>query len=212
MPSVFEVGQSSGSIPESERLERVSTLRLSTLTTWIDPEDGIAYIDVPAYPPPAPTIQTPSLPEWLSGLLPVSPAHFIVPLPISSPMISLAIPSSVASPAKVEAEGFFTELGAQVKMQGGLIRDHTVRLGEISHALFKRYDRDIGKLFTRPVLALEAWAGHVDTRMADMSREGYDDYRLVHDMLLQQAALQRELHEMRGHVTTLEQARDRKER
>ncbi|GJW59899.1 hypothetical protein Tco_0109234 [Tanacetum coccineum] len=50
MPSVFEVGQISGSVPESERPERVSTLRQPTLTTWMDPEDGIVYIDVPAYP------------------------------------------------------------------------------------------------------------------------------------------------------------------
>ncbi|GKF31780.1 hypothetical protein Tco_0101578 [Tanacetum coccineum] len=32
---------------------------------------------------------------------------------------------------------------------GGLIRDHTVRLEELSPALFERYDRDIGELFTR---------------------------------------------------------------
>ncbi|GJV46692.1 hypothetical protein Tco_1431228 [Tanacetum coccineum] len=63
MPSVFEVGQSFGSVPESERPERVSTLSQPTLTTWIDPEDDIAYIDVPAYPPPAPPAQTPPSPE-----------------------------------------------------------------------------------------------------------------------------------------------------
>ncbi|GJR21686.1 hypothetical protein Tco_0970213 [Tanacetum coccineum] len=34
-------------------------------------------------------------------------------------------------------------------MQGGLIHDHTVRLGELSPALFERYDRDIRELFTR---------------------------------------------------------------
>ncbi|GKA39629.1 hypothetical protein Tco_0732180 [Tanacetum coccineum] len=45
--------------------------------------------------------------------------------------------------------------------------------------------------------------------MADMSRAGYDDHRLVHDMLVQQAALQRELQEIRGRVTALEQERDR---
>nr|GEZ33867.1 bet v I domain-containing protein [Tanacetum cinerariifolium] len=36
----------------------------------------------------------------------------------------------------------------------------------------------------RPVLALEAWAGCVDTWMTDMSWAGYDDHKLVHDMLL----------------------------
>ncbi|GJW13339.1 hypothetical protein Tco_0017472 [Tanacetum coccineum] len=149
MPSVIEVGPSYGSVPESERPERVPTLRQPTLTTWIDPEDAIAYIDVPAYPPPAPPVQTPPSPEWSSGSLPVSPTPSIVPSPISSPMISLTIPSSVASPTTAKAEGFLTDLGAQVEMQGGLIHDHIVRLGELSPALFKRYDSDIGELFTR---------------------------------------------------------------
>nr|GEX79662.1 hypothetical protein [Tanacetum cinerariifolium] len=201
---LFEVGKSSGFVRESERPERVLALRQPTLTTWIDPEDGIAYIDVLAYPPPTPPVQTPLLPEWSSSSLFISPGLSIVPSPISSPMISLTVPLPVASPSMAKAEGFLAELGAQVEMRGGLIRDHTVRLGELSPTLFERYDRDIWELFTRPVLALEAWAGHVDTRMVDMSRAGYDDHRLVYDMLLQQAALQRELQEMRGRVTALE--------
>ncbi|GJV58027.1 hypothetical protein Tco_1459032 [Tanacetum coccineum] len=72
----------------------------------VDPKDGREYIDVPAYPPRAPLVQTPPSPEWSSGLLPVSP-----------------------SPAMAEAEGFLTELGARVKMQGGLIHDHTGQSG-----------------------------------------------------------------------------------
>ncbi|GKF51932.1 hypothetical protein Tco_0148399, partial [Tanacetum coccineum] len=56
MPSVFEVGQGSGSVPAPERLLRVSALRQPTLTIWIDLEDSRAYIDVPAYLPPAPPI------------------------------------------------------------------------------------------------------------------------------------------------------------
>ncbi|GKG45331.1 hypothetical protein Tco_0495409, partial [Tanacetum coccineum] len=44
MPSVFEVGQSYGSVPEPERPKRVSALRQPTLNTWIDPEDDRAYI------------------------------------------------------------------------------------------------------------------------------------------------------------------------
>ncbi|GKD84153.1 hypothetical protein Tco_1350992, partial [Tanacetum coccineum] len=127
MPSVFEVGQSSGSVPESERPERVSALRQPTLTTWIDLEDD----------------------RWSSGLLHVSPAPSIVPSPISSPMVPLTVPSLVASLATAETKGFLTELGARVKMQGGLIHDHIVQFGELSPALFERYDRDIGELFTR---------------------------------------------------------------
>ncbi|GJZ17494.1 copia protein, partial [Tanacetum coccineum] len=88
-------------------------------------------------------------PERTSGLLPISLSHSDVPSPISSPMVPLTVPSPVATPATVETEGFLTKLGAQVKMQGGLIHDHAVRLEELSPALFKRYDMDIGELFNR---------------------------------------------------------------
>nr|GFA03467.1 hypothetical protein [Tanacetum cinerariifolium] len=187
-----------------------------------DPEDGMVYIDVPAYPPSAPPMLTPSSPEWTSDSLPISPSPSVVPSPVLSPIIPLS------------------------RDAGGLIRNHSVRLEELSPALFERYDRDIGELFTRSgevrdeifcqiyrfrslehehertaitfgalkrhVLALEAWTGRVDTRMIDMSWVGYDDYRLVHDMLLQQTALQRELQQMRGRVNALEQEIDRRER
>ncbi|GKC71015.1 hypothetical protein Tco_1116898 [Tanacetum coccineum] len=53
----------SGSTLESKRPKRVSASRHPTLTTWTDPEDGMVYIDVPAYPPPVPPVQTPPLPE-----------------------------------------------------------------------------------------------------------------------------------------------------
>ncbi|GKD70975.1 hypothetical protein Tco_1325065, partial [Tanacetum coccineum] len=147
--NTFEVGQGSGSAPEPERPKRMSASRQPTLTTWTGLEDGMFYIDVPAYPPPTPPVQTPSSPEWSSGSLPISPSPSIVLLPISSPMIPMTVPYPVATPATAETEGFLTELGAQVDMQGGLIRDHVVRLEELSPALFERYDRDIGELFTR---------------------------------------------------------------
>ncbi|GJS67194.1 hypothetical protein Tco_0681758, partial [Tanacetum coccineum] len=86
----------------------------------------------------APPVQTPTSPEWTSGSLPTSPSHSDVPSPISSPIIPLIVPSPVATPTIVEAEGFLTELGAQVEMQGGFIRDHAVRLDELSPALFER--------------------------------------------------------------------------
>nr|GEY46437.1 hypothetical protein [Tanacetum cinerariifolium] len=186
--SAFEVGQGSGFALEPEISERVSASRQPTLTTWTNPEDGVVYIDVPAYPPPAPPVQTPPSPEWSSGSFPIFSAPFIVPSPTSSPMISLTVPSLVATPATAETERFLTELGAQGRT--------AVTFGAL----------------WRPMLALEAWAGRVDTQMTDMSRAGYDDHRLVHDMLLQQTALQRELQEMRGRVTALEQERDRRER
>ncbi|GKE89631.1 hypothetical protein Tco_1567106, partial [Tanacetum coccineum] len=113
--STFEVGQGSRSALESERPERVSAFRQPTLTTWTDPEDGMIYIDIPDYPPPTPPVQTPPLPEWTSGSLPISPLPFVVPSPVSS---LLTVSSPVATPAAVETEGFLTELGAQVEMQG----------------------------------------------------------------------------------------------
>ncbi|GKF85963.1 hypothetical protein Tco_0253790, partial [Tanacetum coccineum] len=116
--STFEVGQGSGSAPESERPERVSVSRQPTLTTWTDPEDDMVYIDAPVYPPLALLVQTPYLPEWTFGSLPISPSPSIVPSPVSQDA-------------------------------GGLIRDHAVRLEELSPALFERYNRDIGELFTR---------------------------------------------------------------
>ncbi|GKE37106.1 hypothetical protein Tco_1460511, partial [Tanacetum coccineum] len=64
-------------------------------------------------------------------------------------MIPLIVPSPTATPATAKTEVFLTELEAQVKMQEGLIRDHVVWLEELSPALFERYNRDIGELFTR---------------------------------------------------------------
>ncbi|GJR91082.1 hypothetical protein Tco_0215093 [Tanacetum coccineum] len=55
---------------EKELIEYAKELALEEtpiLTTWTDPEDGMVYIDVPTYPPPAPPVQTPPLPEWMSA-------------------------------------------------------------------------------------------------------------------------------------------------
>nr|GEY48347.1 cytochrome P450 71A2-like [Tanacetum cinerariifolium] len=101
--STFEVGQGSSSTPEPERSERVSALRHPTLTTWTDPKDGMVYIDVLVYPPPAPPVQTPPLPEWTSSSLPISPSPYVVPSLVSSPMISLTVPSPIASPMATSA-------------------------------------------------------------------------------------------------------------
>ncbi|GKD51986.1 hypothetical protein Tco_1280962 [Tanacetum coccineum] len=94
------------------------------------PGGRYSYIDVPAYPPPAPPAETPPSPEWSSGLLPISPAPFVVPLPISSPMIPLTIPSHELSPALFERS--------------------------LEHEQ-ERVVVTFGELW-RPVLALESWA------------------------------------------------------
>ncbi|GKE61236.1 hypothetical protein Tco_1511603, partial [Tanacetum coccineum] len=117
-------------------------LRRRELALWwvmytADPEEGMIYIDIPDYTPPAPPVQTPPSPEWTSATL-----------------------------TTVETEGFLTKLRAQVEMQGGLIHDHVVRLEELSHTLFDRsleYEQErvvmTFEAIWRPVLALEAWAG-----------------------------------------------------
>ncbi|GJV30746.1 hypothetical protein Tco_1391146 [Tanacetum coccineum] len=140
-----------------------------TLTTWIDPEDGIAYIDVPAYPPPAPPIQTsPSL-ECSSSLLPVSPAPSIVPSPISSSVIPLAIPSLVVSPATAETEGFLTEYDKDIGelfTRSGLVRDEIFSQRYQFRSLEHKQERVVvtfGAIW-RPVLALESWAGQTDAQ------------------------------------------------
>ncbi|GJU62057.1 hypothetical protein Tco_1243892 [Tanacetum coccineum] len=147
MPSVFKVGQGSGSVPEPEGSERVSA----------------------SYPPPTPPVQTPPSLEWSSCSFPISPAPSVIPLPISSPMISLTIPLPIASSVATPT--------ATIPVDDDQFLE----------------------------------AGRVDTRMAKMSRAGYNDHWLVHDLLVQQTALQRELQEMRGHVTALDQEKDHKE-
>nr|GEZ28797.1 hypothetical protein [Tanacetum cinerariifolium] len=181
MPSVFELGQASGSVPESERSERVSALRQPTLTTWLHLEDGIVYIDVPAYPPPGLPVQTPPSPKWSSSSLLISLAPSIVPLPISSPMISLTVPSSVASPATAEAKGFLNEDIGELFTRSGAVRDEIFSQSYQYRSLEHEQEMTammFGDLW-RPVLELEAWTWRVDTQMATMSQAEYDDHRLV---------------------------------
>ncbi|GJV48061.1 hypothetical protein Tco_1438273 [Tanacetum coccineum] len=122
------------------------------------------YIDVIAYPLP---VKTPPSLELSSGLLPVSPAPSIIPSPILSPMIPLTIPTPIASPATIKAEGFLTELEAQVEMQGGLIYDHTrYQLRSLEHEQ-ERVAVTFGAIW-RPVLALESWAGQMDAQRASL--------------------------------------------
>ncbi|GJT44620.1 hypothetical protein Tco_0953335 [Tanacetum coccineum] len=218
--STFEVGHGSGSVLKPERPKRVLVRRQPTLTTWTDPEDGRVYIDIPTYPPPAPPVQTPPSPEWSSGSLLVSPAPSAFPSPVSSPLISLTVPSPIASLVATPTatipvdEDQFTEIDRDVRelyTRSWAVRDEIFsqryRLRSLEHEQ-ERTAMTFGALW-RLVLAFEAWAERVDTRMAGMSQAGYDDHRLIHDMLVQQAALQRELQEMRGRVTALEKERDR---
>nr|GEX04771.1 copia protein [Tanacetum cinerariifolium] len=186
-----------------------------------NPKDGMVHIDVPAYPPPAPPVQTPPLPEWTSGSLPISPSPSVMPLLVSSPMIPLTVPSPVATPTTAETGGFLTELGAQVKMnigelftKSGEVRDEIFsqryRFRSLEHEQ-KRAVVTFGA-FWRPVLAFKAWAGRVDTWMTNMSRASLSIQLIAYVLRNILTALQRELQEMGGCVTALEREKDRKER
>ncbi|GKB65398.1 hypothetical protein Tco_0921584, partial [Tanacetum coccineum] len=140
----------------------------------VDPEDGRVYTDIPAYVPLAAPVQTPQSPEWSLGSLPVSPSSPVVTSPISSPV---ATPTATIS----VDEDQFLEVGAQLELHGSIFYDHTQRLDVLPPTLFADIDRDefgaeqeratvTFRALWRPVLALEEWAWHVDTRMVDMSR------------------------------------------
>ncbi|GKD30873.1 hypothetical protein Tco_1241651 [Tanacetum coccineum] len=104
--STFEIGQSSGSMPEQQGAKRVSTFRQPTLTSWVDSEDGRVYTDIPVYVPPIVHIQTQSSPEWSSGSLPILPSSLVVPSLIAS---LVATPTATIS----VDEDQFIEIGAQ---------------------------------------------------------------------------------------------------
>ncbi|GJV91958.1 hypothetical protein Tco_1539771 [Tanacetum coccineum] len=115
-----EQGQSSRSVPEQQVADATPTSRIPVLTTWIDPDDNIVYLDIK-----------------------------IDPLSLPTPVASIVDSSPVASPAMVEAESFLVELGAHVEFQGGLLHDHAHRLDALPPTLFEGYDRDLRRLYTR---------------------------------------------------------------
>ncbi|GJY55527.1 hypothetical protein Tco_0454642 [Tanacetum coccineum] len=78
------------SLPEHEGAERVSAFRQPIIVTWVNPEDGIVYINILTYVPPVAPVQTPPSPEWSSGPLPVSPSSPAVPTLVASLVVTLA--------------------------------------------------------------------------------------------------------------------------
>ncbi|GKA41301.1 hypothetical protein Tco_0733894 [Tanacetum coccineum] len=192
---------------QQQRVEETPAPRPPVCATWVDPMDDTVHTDIPIYVPlVCVPVQIPPSPEWSSGSLPVSPSSPAVPTPVASPIDS----SPVASPATVEAESFLAELGAHVELQGGLIQDHIQRLDALPPALLRSLKQEQERATVtfdtiwRPVLALESWAGHVDAQRTMMWQARYDYHRLIHDLLVQNTTMQRELQELRERVTTLE--------
>nr|GEY03287.1 hypothetical protein [Tanacetum cinerariifolium] len=197
--NTFVVCQGSDSAPESERLEKVSTSRQPTLTTWTDPEDGMVYIDVPAYPPPVPPTRTPPSPEWSSGSFFISSAPYIVPSPISSPMISLTVPSPIAAYVattiatilvdETKSDRDVRELYTRSRAVRDEIFSQRYRFSNLEHEQ-ERTVMTFGALW-RPMLALEAWAGNCfavratrDERSCYCVEAGEGPYGAVDDMRL----------------------------
>nr|GFA83553.1 hypothetical protein [Tanacetum cinerariifolium] len=173
-----------------------------TLTTWTDPKDGMVSIDVPIYPPSAPPVQTPPSHEWTSGSLPISPSPSFVPSLVSSPMIQLTVPSPTAlhmatSTATIPVnEDPFIEVGAQLELYRSILQDHTQRLDVMPPTRFVEIDRDARELYTRSREVKD-----------EIFSQRYQFRSLEHE----QERTIRELHELRGRVTALEQERDRRE-
>ncbi|GJR97464.1 hypothetical protein Tco_0269638 [Tanacetum coccineum] len=108
--STFEVGQGSGSVPEPERLERVSALRQPTLTTWIDPEDAPSAVPSPISSP-------------------------MISLTVPSPVASQVATPTATIPVD---EDQLIEIGAQLELYGGILQDHTQRLDTMPPTLVIR--------------------------------------------------------------------------
>ncbi|GKB15578.1 hypothetical protein Tco_0849501 [Tanacetum coccineum] len=152
VPSTFEVGQSSRSMPERQGAERVSAFRQPTLTTWVDLEDDRVYTDILIYPPIVPVRTSPSL-EWSSSSLPIFLSSPVVPSPIASSVATLTATISVD-------EDQFLEVGAQ----SGVVRDEIFSQRYMFRSLEREQERvavTFGALW-RPLLVLEAWARQTD--------------------------------------------------
>ncbi|GKE66232.1 hypothetical protein Tco_1520393, partial [Tanacetum coccineum] len=90
------------------------------------------------------------------------------------------------------------------------------RLDALPPTLIADIDRDVRELYTRSrVVKDEIFSQRYRFRSLECEEVRtvmtfgalYDDHRLIHDMLVRQAAMQRELQGMRGRVTALEQCR-----
>ncbi|GJR65849.1 hypothetical protein Tco_0011914 [Tanacetum coccineum] len=76
------------------------------------------------------------------GSFPISPSSLVVLSPIASPV---ATPTATIS----IDEDQFIEIGAQLKLYGGILQDHTQCLDVMPPTLFVDIDRDVRELYTR---------------------------------------------------------------
>nr|GEY00384.1 hypothetical protein [Tanacetum cinerariifolium]GEY08844.1 hypothetical protein [Tanacetum cinerariifolium] len=209
VPSTCKVGQSSRSVLEHEGSWRISAFRQPTLVTWVDTEDGKVYTDIPTYVSSVKPVQTPPSPEWSFGSLPVSPSSPVAS-PATPPAATISVDEDQFLEVGAQLELYESILHDDTRPLDALpptlfegydrdLRELYTRMREARDKLFsQRYRlRSLEKekatvtfrALWRLVLALEAWAGHVDARSVEMSQARYDDHRLIHDMLVPHVAM-----------------------
>nr|GEW74400.1 hypothetical protein [Tanacetum cinerariifolium] len=182
-----------------------------TMVTWIDPEDGRVYTDTPTYVLPVAPVQKPLSPEWSSRSFLVSPSSPAVPSPIAllvaTPAATILVDKDQFLEVRAQLELYESILHDHTQRLDALpptlfegydrdLRELYTRSREVRDEIFSQQYRfrsleqeweratvTFGALW-RPVLTLKAWAGHVNTRMAEMSHARYDDHRLIRDMLV----------------------------
>ncbi|GJT38110.1 hypothetical protein Tco_0937975 [Tanacetum coccineum] len=185
------------------RCQETPTPRLRGCATWVAHVDGTVYTDIPIDVPTGHVLQTSPSPEWSSGSLLVSPSSIAVATLIASLRLD-ALPPTLFEGYDRDLRELYTRLRA--------VRDeifsqcYMLRSLEQEQEQEQEQERDTVTFnaIWRPVLALESWAKDVDAQRVEMWRARYDDHRLIHDLLVQNTMMQRELQEMRDRVTILE--------
>ncbi|GJS28109.1 hypothetical protein Tco_0488729, partial [Tanacetum coccineum] len=114
---------------------------------------------------------------------PVTPGQ----TPLSPEWSSSSLPVSPSSPVVP------SPIALPVATSTATISDHTQRLDALPPTLIANIDRDVRELYTRLGVVRD------------------EIFSLIHDMLVQQAAMQRELQEIRDRVAALEQERGHRE-
>nr|GEW00855.1 hypothetical protein [Tanacetum cinerariifolium] len=185
----FEVGQGSGSAPEPERSERVSASRQPTLTTWTDPEDGMTSGSLPISPSPSVVsshVSSPMIPPSVPSSIALPMATSTATIPVDEDQFievgaQLELYRSILQDHTQRLDAMpptlFAEIDRDVRElynRSRAVKDDIFSQRYRFRSLEHEQERTVvtfGALW-RPVLALKAWAGRVDTRMTDMSRLG----------------------------------------
>ncbi|GJZ89426.1 hypothetical protein Tco_0661208, partial [Tanacetum coccineum] len=183
VPSTYEVGHSSRSVPVQPVADETPTPRLPVGTTWEDPEDDIVYVDIEGdMPLVRALVQTPVSIEWSSSSLPISPA----PLTLHGGILHDHTQRLDALPPTL-FEGYgrdFTELFARSRLRLLL-----VPYGDQFWPLRPGQDRRTPR---------EQLCGRLGTRI-----------REIHDLRMQHVVDQRDMQEVRDRATALERRMDR---